>query len=93
MFRKRIEINEGLLLVQGQPSRINAAIHMLFVFMDLAVFWLDGEGNVVDKRLARSWRPFYVPARPAAFILELHAARFGDIEIGDRLTFEKDREV
>ena len=79
--------------MQGQASRVNAAIHMLFVFMDLAVFWLDEKGMVVDKRLARSWHPIYLPVHPAAYILELHAARFSDFELGDRLTFEEDREV
>ncbi|MBS1249393.1 MAG: hypothetical protein MAG431_00972 [Chloroflexi bacterium] len=87
-FRRRIDFKEGLLLVQGRQNRLDAAIHMLGVFTDLAVIWLNEDQEVVDRRLARSWRPLYVPRHPALYILELAPERWEDFQVGDRLNFE-----
>jgi len=88
MFRRRIAFNEGLLLVQKRQNRLDAAIHMLGVYTDLAVIWLNDEKEVVDSCLARSWRPFYVPKCPASYILELSPERLVDFCLGDKLHFE-----
>lgn len=85
MFRRSLGPDEGLLLVGGRDSRADSAIHMLFVSFDLAVFWIDSELQVVDKVLAKSWRPAYIPARGARYILEIHASRIGDYAIGDKV--------
>lgn len=87
-FRRSLPIDEGLLLVQNRDSRLDAAIHMLGVWMDLAVIWIDSSRVVVDLRLARRWRPIYVPERPARYILEVPAPRLSDFHLGDRLGFE-----
>ncbi len=87
-FRRQIARDEGLLLVQLRDSRLEASIHMLFCFTDLAVIWLDSSLRVVDKVLARVWRPAYVPARPAKYILEIQPERLGDFEVGDQIEFE-----
>ena len=88
-FRKRIAPEDGLLLVQRRDSRLDAAIHMLFVFTDLAVAWIDGAGVVVDTCLARRWRPFYVPRHPARYVLEMSPDRFEDFHPGDRVSIEQ----
>jgi uncharacterized membrane protein (UPF0127 family) len=86
-FRSRLTLEEGLLLVGKRDSRLDSSIHMLFVAFDLAVFWINSEMNVVDKVLARSWRPAYFSKRPARYVLEIHPDRWGDYEIGDRVQF------
>ena len=48
MFRKSIPDNRGLLLVQKTDSKINASIHMMFMWMDLAVIWINNDYLVVD---------------------------------------------
>ncbi|MFL7814197.1 MAG: DUF192 domain-containing protein [Anaerolineales bacterium] len=88
MFRKQIDPGDGLLLVHKQASRSNAAIHMLFVGMDLGVVWLDDNRIIVDRQLAESWKPFYTPSAPARYILEVHPDRLAEFEIGDKLSFE-----
>ena len=88
MFRNSIEEDGGLLMVHGSESRANAAIHMFFVGMDLGVLWLDASQKIVDKRLAESWQPFYTPASPAKYILEIHPGRLPEFELGDILNFE-----
>ena len=87
-FRSRISRDEGLLLVQGQrDSRIDSSIHMLFVPFDLAVFWISTDMKVVDKVIAKSWRPAYISSRPARYVLEVHPERWNDYEIGDPVEF------
>ncbi len=88
-FRRELAAESGLLLVQSRESRLDAAIHMLGVWFDLAVIWLDQDYQVVDLRLARRWRPIYVPGQPAKYILEAAAGRIGEFQPGDRLNFEQ----
>jgi len=83
MFRKTVEKGSGLLLVQGTDSRIDSSIHMFFVFTDLAVFWIDSKMKVVDKVLARSWKPLYIPRTPARYVLECHPEEFPSFSIDD----------
>ena len=86
-FRRTLAHEKGLLLVQKDDSRVNAAIHMMFVMIDLTVVWINSAYNVVDIRLARRWRPVYVPVSPAKYILELSADRINDFRVGDQLEF------
>jgi uncharacterized membrane protein (UPF0127 family) len=88
MFRSSLAPEQGLLLVESRESRIDTAIHMLFVFMDLAIIWINSEKVVVDTILARSWRPAYAPRQPARYILEIHPDRLGEFKIGDHLEFQ-----
>ena len=88
MFRSDLSINEGLLLVEARDSRLDTSIHMLFVYMNLAVIWINHEYKVVDKVLARSWRPAYAPRQPARYILEIHPDRLNEFNIGDRVEFQ-----
>jgi uncharacterized membrane protein (UPF0127 family) len=87
-FRKRIEPDEGLLLVQSRDSRLDTAIHMLFVPFQLAVIWIDSSLTVVDRVLAQPWRLAYLPGRPARYILEIHPGRLEDYRIEDKLEFK-----
>jgi len=89
MFRKELDSADGLLLVQKNESRSNAAIHMFFVGMDLGVIWLDNNRKIVDIQLAESWKPMYTPQHPARYILEITPDRITDFNIGDKLDFEK----
>jgi len=88
-FRKRLDPDEGLLLVQGKrDSRIDASIHMLFVPFDLNVVWINSKMTVVDKVIAKSWWPAYFPAKSACYILEIHPDRWEDYQIGDQVEFQ-----
>jgi len=88
-FRKDLDAEEGLLLVGRRENRWDAAIHMIGVRMDLAVFWLDGGKKIVDRQLARKWHPLYIPDKPAKYILELSAGWYEELSIGEVLEFEE----
>ena len=89
MFRQRLDPDDGLLLVQGKrDSRIDTSIHMLFVPFDLTVVWINTDLTVVDKIIAKAWRPAYAPAKPACYILEIHPDRWEDYQIGDKVEFQ-----
>ncbi|HLO17024.1 MAG TPA: DUF192 domain-containing protein [Anaerolineales bacterium] len=87
-FRSNLPRNEGLLLVQRRDSRLDSSIHMLFVPFDLSVIWINSTMQVVDKVLAKSWRPAYFSNQPAKYVLEIHPERWGNFEIGDGVEFE-----
>ncbi len=87
MFRSSLPTGEGLLLEIARDSRVDSSIHMFFVPFDLAVFWINSELRVVDKVLAKSWRPAYFPAQAARYTLEMHPARFDDFAVGDQVEF------
>ncbi len=88
MFRSSLGHGEGLLLVEGRDSRLDSSIHMFFVPFDLAVYWIDSSMTIADKVIAKSWKPAYVPKRPARYILEIHPDRREDYQIGDRVEFK-----
>lgn len=84
---------EGILLVQGRESRLDTSIHMLGVFFDLAVVWINAQYEVVDVKLARSWRLAYFPAAPAQYILELDAQYLHAFKVGDRVSMIDEPEL
>jgi uncharacterized membrane protein (UPF0127 family) len=61
-FRRSLNPQEALLLVQPRENRLDAAIH---------------------------WRPFYIPAQPARYILEMSESWLSSFCIGDQLDFEE----
>ena len=87
MFRKKISDSDGLLLVEDGDSILNSSIHMLFMFFDIAVFWINSDFIVVDKALAKKWHPFYFPHSPAKYVLECHPSQLNLFSIKDRLSF------
>ena len=87
-FRPRLGLDEGLLLVGTRDSRLDSSIHMLFVAFNLTVIWINSEMKVVDKIIAKSWRPAYFSKQPARYVLEIHPERWGDYEIGDMVLFK-----
>lgn len=88
-FVTRLPDDEGLLFVTGREGRAHTAIHMFFMFFSIGVVWLDKRGYVVDKQLARPWRPAYTPAKPAQYYLEANPDILDRVAVGDRLLFDE----
>ncbi len=87
-FRRALAPDEGLLFVESQESRVGTSIHMLFVFFSIGVVWLASDGTVVDKVLAKPFRVYYAPQKPAQYFLEGPPAILAWVEVGDRLRIE-----
>ena len=87
-FHSPLTRDEGLLLVFGRESRVDSSIHMLGVGFDLAVFWINNDMQVVDKVVAGAWKPAFFPKLPARYVLEVHATRIDDFEIGQTTYFK-----
>ena len=75
-FRSGLVRDDGLVLVGKRDSRVDSSIHMFFVSFDLAVIWINSDMQVVDKILARSWKPAYFSKQPAKYVLEVHPDRW-----------------
>ena len=87
-FHRSLPDRTGLLLVETRDNRLDASIHMLFMWMDLAVVWIDSSLHVVDVKLARRWRLAYLPQAPARYVLELPVDCQSEFAVGDILKFE-----
>ncbi|MFQ5399417.1 MAG: DUF192 domain-containing protein [Anaerolineae bacterium] len=87
-FRRTLTPDDGLVLVEKADTRVNTAIHMLFVFIPLGVIWVNEAGEIVDSIVARPWRPSYVPAAPARYVIEGHPSLLKHIKAGDHIRFE-----
>lgn len=85
----RLPDEEGLFFVTNHEGQAHTAIHMFFMLFSIAVVWLDASGRVVDKKLAKPWRPAYAPRSPAQYFIEANPALFDRVEIGDRLRFDE----
>lgn len=86
-FRSRLARDEGLVLVGTRDSRLDSSIHMLFVSFDLGVIWINSQMQVVDRVVAKSWRPAYFSKQPARYVLEVHPDRWDEFQIGDTVQF------
>ncbi|MHB8625398.1 MAG: DUF192 domain-containing protein [Aggregatilineales bacterium] len=89
MFRRHLPDDEGLLFAYGRESVLETAIHMLFMFFPIATVWLDKNGVVVDKTLAKPWRLSYAPRKPAQFFIEARPLVLDRVAIGDPLRFDE----
>lgn len=81
--------DQGILFVTGKESISQSAIHMFFMFFSIGVVWLDAEGRVVDKKLAKPWRPMYAPSKPAQYYIEAKPSILEKVAIGDVLNFSE----
>jgi uncharacterized membrane protein (UPF0127 family) len=76
------------LFVFRRASVVDTTI-MLFMFFSIAAVWMDNEGRVVDAKLAKPWRPMYVPAKPARYMIEARPVVLDRVKVGDRLVFDE----
>lgn len=93
MLRKELPEDEGLLFVYGRESKMDTSIHMMFMRFSIATIWLDANQVVVDKVLAKPWRPAYAPQKPAQYFIEATPALLDRVKIGDRLLFDDGAET
>ena len=87
MFRASLPEDEVYLFIEGRESVVQTAIHMFFVFFDIGVIWLDREKRVVDKVVARPFRPYYAPSSPAQYYVEGRPTILEHVRPGDLLDF------
>lgn len=90
MLRRSLPADEGLIFVYKRMSVINTSIHMFFCFFPIAVIWLDTNLIVVDAKLAKPWRPSYIPQKPAQYFIEANVELLERVSVGDQLVFEAD---
>jgi uncharacterized membrane protein (UPF0127 family) len=86
-FRGTLPPYWGLMLVQTRDSRMDAAIHMMMMRIDLAVVWINDAFEVVDVRPAYRWRSVIVPDQPARYIFETSLEYLPLFHIGDHVQF------
>jgi len=89
MFRPPLCSDEAYLFCYGRESIAETSIHMFFVSFSIAVLWLDAEYRVVDKVLAKPWRPYYASEKPAQFFVEGLPALLEKVQVGDVLQVEE----
>ncbi|GEM_PF-855661 len=90
MFKK---LREGHGLLMDFPYVARWSIWMPFVPQDIAVFFIDKNNTVVDKKLAkrltmdpRTWK-VYKPQEGCKYVLECRSERFDDIEIDEKIVW------
>jgi hypothetical protein len=88
-FVRHLPEGEGLLFVTSSESRANTTIHMFFMFFSIGVVWLNASGEVVDKCLAKPWRPAYAPQKPAQYFVEALPDVLDRVQVGDVLRFDE----
>jgi uncharacterized membrane protein (UPF0127 family) len=85
MFKRKLKNGEAVILTLPQESKINSAIHMVFVFYSIYAVWLSKEKIVVDIKKAYPFQPFLMPNREAMYIIE--CCYNPELKIGDKLDF------
>jgi uncharacterized membrane protein (UPF0127 family) len=91
MFVRSLPDHSGIILVDSYESRINSAIHMLFMNFDITTVWINSNKQVVDVVCAKKWHLSYFPRKAAQYVLELNASHINDFHIGDQLIFTNEK--
>jgi len=91
MFVGSLPDFSGIILADNSESRINSAIHMLFMNFDITAVWINANHDVVDVKMAKKWHLSYVPQKKAQYVLEVNANHFQDFHIGDHLDFNNEK--
>ncbi len=81
--------DEGVLFVTRSENRAATTIHMFFMLFSIGVVWLNAKGEVVDKCLAKPWRPAYAPKVAAQYFIEANPSILGKVKVGDLLVFDE----
>jgi uncharacterized membrane protein (UPF0127 family) len=88
-FVRHLPEDEGLLFVRSNESITGTSIHMFFMRFNIGVVWMDRNGVVVDKVLAKVWRPAYAPKVKAQYYLEANVSILDRVHLGDQLRFDE----
>jgi uncharacterized membrane protein (UPF0127 family) len=62
---------------------------MMFMWMDLAVIWINSDYSVIDLVLARRWKMAYLPRKAAKYVLETGVSNLSGFNIGDTVRFDE----
>ena len=85
MFSRELKPDQGIIIAENNESRVNTAIHMMFMNFDITVLWLNKNMIVIDKVLAKRWALYYASKKPAQYVVELHQSKISEYSIGDKL--------
>lgn len=86
MFENEKLFDYALVFAFPFESKVNATIHMLFVFFPIDVIFLDKNKKVVD--IVKGLKPFTPscsPKKPAKFLIELPEGKAAGIKEGNIL--------
>ncbi len=89
MFRRTLDRDEAYVFCYARESIAETSIHKFFVPFSISVIWLDAHKRVVDKVLARPFRPYYASSSPAQYFVEGVPGLLERVQVGDELTFGK----
>jgi uncharacterized membrane protein (UPF0127 family) len=87
MFRRALDPQEVYVFAYPRESITETTIHMFFVFFSIAVLWLDSERRVVDKVIAKPFRPLYAPKQAAQYFVEGVPELLDRVKLGDLVDF------
>ena len=88
MFERKKNFDYGLVFEFGSEKRIEASIHMMFVFFPIDAVYLDSQKKVVDVATVKPFSLNYTPKKKAGFLIELPAGTAKKICTGDNLAWE-----
>ncbi|MEN6436694.1 MAG: DUF192 domain-containing protein [Anaerolineaceae bacterium] len=89
MFQKDIKPLEGLVFDEFKDTKVNTAIHMLFMRFPIGVLWVNSEKIIVSKTYAKPWKLMYTPEKPARFVIEVHPEVLNYYQVGDKIIFDE----
>ena len=91
MFRRALGPEQAYVFSYRRESIAETAIHMFFVFQEIAVVWLDAQWRVVETARARPFRPYYAPSTAAQYIVEAAPGMLAYAHVGDVWVLEEER--
>ncbi len=85
MFKAENNFDYALVFEWKKLGRATRSLHMLFVFFEIGVLFLDEKKRVVEKAVLKPWRLNYTPRHACQTIIVLPKELISKVKIGDKL--------
>jgi uncharacterized membrane protein (UPF0127 family) len=89
MFEDQTKFDYALVMVMPKEGRIEASIHMMFVFFPIDVLFLDSNKKIVDIVTLNPFHLNHTPKKASKYVIELPAKSAKSAKIGDFVSWSK----
>lgn len=87
MFENKGKFDYALVFVLKNKSKIEASVHMLFVFFPIGIIFLNEEKKVIEKVMLKPWTLNYTPKKPANYFIEVPTKYLNKVKINDKISW------
>ena len=88
MFENKNKFDYALIFDFEKEVRMQASLHMMFVFFPITVLFLDSEKKIIEVANLKPFQLNYTPKHKVRYALEVPVRLEPKVKLGDELKWE-----